>query len=181
MGFAPWLIVRGGGDQARLVQDLKTAVVGADAFAEVTSVRTTDQIVDEILFPRRLATAILAVSGLIGLALASIGLYGVVSYSVAERVREIGIRTTLGADRRDIAILIVKEGARVAAAGSLGGLVLAVIALVTTAKLIRNLPSGDVLTFVVVPVVLAAVVLLACYLPARRAARVDPARILRGL
>ena len=181
-GTARNLIVRGyGGDATALADPVKRAVIGADAFAEAYEARTMEQVVGEILYPRRLAAGILATAGLIGMALASIGLYGVVSFSVARRRREIGIRSTLGAGRRDILALILREGAVVAGVGCGAGLALGVLALRLTAGLIPDLPTVDVLAFVAVPAALVLVVLAACYVPARRAARVDPAEVLRSL
>lgn len=175
------LIARVQGDPQAAIQRLKRAVAGADVYAEVFRVQMMDQVVAEILYPRRLAAGILTVSGIIGLLLASVGLYGVVSYSVAQRVHEIGVRTALGADRRDIMQLVLREGAKVAAIGSAIGLIGANAAVRITARMFVALPAIDATTIVIVPVVLAAVVLLACYIPARRAARVDPMVALREL
>jgi hypothetical protein len=181
-GTARNLIVRGyGGEPAALIEGVKEAVVGADAFAEAYDVRTLPQLVAEILYPRRLAAGVLAAAGTIGLTLASIGLYGVVSFAVARRRREIGIRTTLGASRRDILGLILREGAVIAGVGCAAGVLLGIAALRLTAGLIPDLPAFDAVTFVLVPALLTLVVLAACYLPARRASRVDPAEVLRSL
>ena len=180
-GSALYLLVQGAGDRQALARDVKRAVVASDTYAEVYGVQAMTQVVDEILYPRRLAAGILATAGLIGLTLASIGLYGVVSFSVARRRREIGIRATLGASRRDILALILREGVVVAAIGCAAGLALGVLALRLTAGLIPDLPTVDVLAFVGVPAALTLVVLAACYIPARRAARVDPADVLRSL
>lgn len=179
-GNASHLVVRGVGDRSELVRQVKQAVVGADTFAEVTSVRTLEQAAGELLYPRRIAAGTLAGAGLVGLALASVGLYGVVSFSVSQRLRELGIRTTLGAGRRDIMLLVLKEGAMVAVIGCAIGFTLAVTALRFTVGLIPGLPLVDGVAFVVVPAILALVVLAACYLPARRAARVSPIEVLRG-
>jgi putative ABC transport system permease protein len=179
-GSASTLIVRGAGDQRTLIRDVKAAVVGADAFAEVSSVRTMDQMVGEILYPRRIAAAILAAAGLIGLLLACIGLYGVMSYSLAQRQREIGIRTSLGADRGDIVRLVLREAAAIVASATAAGFVIAIVALRATANLLPGTPAADAVSFVAVPVVLAAIIGAAAFVPARRACRVDPAQVLRG-
>jgi putative ABC transport system permease protein len=178
-GDAQYLVVRGAGDQDALIRDVKAAVVGVEPFAEVSQVRTMEQVVGEILYPRRLAAAMLVAGALIGLVLSCIGLYGVVSYSVAQRQREIGIRATLGAERRDIAALVLKEGVRVAAIGTTAGFVVAVLLLRVTAGMLPQLPTADIVSFIVVPLILAAMVVLACLVPAWRAARVDPAAVLR--
>jgi predicted permease len=175
------VIARVDGDMQPVVQNLKGAVTAADPFADVYSVRTMDQMVADILYPRRLAASILAVSGVIGLLLASVGLYGVVSYSVAQRVHEIGVRAALGAGRTDILRLVLREGAKVAAIGCALGFVGAYAAVKVTARMFVAVPAVDPLSVVAAPLILAAVVLLACYLPARRAAGVDPMVALREL
>jgi putative ABC transport system permease protein len=167
-------------DAVAVLQALKQAILGADALAEIYRVQTMEQIIAGILYPRRLAAAILGVSGLIGMFLAGLGLYGVIAYSVAQRVQEIGIRTALGADRRDVEWLVVREGARILVMGSIAGLALTYAALRLTARFV-TLPEMDAGTWIVVPAILAAVTLLACYLPARRAARLDPLVALRQL
>jgi putative ABC transport system permease protein len=179
-GFAPNLLVKGSGSQDQLIRDVKSAVLGADTFAEVSQVRTMDQVVAEILYPRRLAAAMLVAGALIGLVLSCIGLYGVVSYSVAQRVREIGIRATLGAESGDIVRLVLSEGVRVAGIGIAIGFAGAIVVLRTTAGMLPQLPQTDTVSFIVVPLILAAMVVIACLVPAWRAARVDPAAVLRA-
>ena len=123
----------------------------------------------------------LGCAGLIGLLLASVGIYGVVSYSVAQRTRELGVRRALGADRSDIIGLILREGTRVAVVGAALGLIAGYAAVRIVSSKLVSLPSFDVTTLIAAPALLAAVVLIACYLPARRAARVDPMVALRDL
>ena len=175
-----YLIARANGVSATLIRDLKDAVIGADAFAYVHGVQTMSQMVGEILYPRRVAAGILATAGFIGLVLACIGLYGVVAFAAAQRQRELGIRATLGATRRDLIGLVLKEGTTIMAIGTAAGLVLSVLALRLTAGVIPDLPTLDPVAFAVAPLTLVAVVLAACLIPARRAASIDPARVLRG-
>ena len=180
--WRPWggnVVVRGVGDSRSLIPAIKAAVAGADSFADVSRVRTFTQMAGEILYPRRIAAAILAVSGMIALLLATIGVYGVVSYSVAQRTGEIGVRMALGAERRDIVRLVLREGGTVAAIGSVAGLALGYAAIRITSSHYLALPELDIATILVMPLVLGAVVLLACYLPARRAGRVEPMDVLR--
>jgi putative ABC transport system permease protein len=167
-------------DRPSVIQDIKQAVLGADSLAEVYRVQTMEQMIAAILYPRRLAAAILGASGVIGMSLAVLGLYGVISYSVAQRVQEIGIRTALGADRRDVEMLVLREGLTILTVGTGLGLMLTYAALRVTARFV-TLPQLDAGTWVMVPLVLAVAILLACYVPARRAARLDPMAALRQL
>jgi putative ABC transport system permease protein len=154
------------------------AIVGADPLADVYRVQLMTQMVAEILYPRRLAAVILAVSGAVALFLATLGVYSVVSYSIAQRTGEIGVRMALGADRRDIAKLILREGRTVATIGTTVGLICGYAAIKATSSRLA-LPQMDIGTLIVTPLVLAAVILLACYVPARRAGLVSPMNILR--
>jgi predicted permease len=173
------LIVRSGTPSQ--LGSLRAAVADADPMGAVYRMRTIGQIVDDMLYPRRAAASILTVSGLVGLLLAAVGLYGIVSQAVAQRLREIAIRMTVGADRRDVFALVLREGALVTLVGAALGLPLALMALRVTANLVGEVPRFDWLVLIVVPTIVALVVLAACYLPARRAANADPAGILRGL
>src|SRR2546428_12555482 len=127
-----------------------------------------------------MAAGILAVSGFIGLLIASVGIYGVISYSVAQRVREIGIRAALGARRGDIMRLVIREGIGVACLGSVLGMALAYAVIRIVSRLFASVPALDSLTSISASLFLAAVILFACLIPARRATRVDPAEILKG-
>lgn len=174
------MLVRGRGDRGELMASVRKAILGADASAEIARVRTLDDMAGEILYPRRLAAGILAAAATIGLALACIGLYGIVSYSASQRTREFGIRTTLGATRHDIVRLVVRDGAIVLGAGISLGLVLGAIALRAAANVVRGLPTFDAAVFVAVPLALVLVALVACLSPALRASRIDPAQVIRG-
>jgi ABC-type antimicrobial peptide transport system permease subunit len=178
--FGETLIARGHGTDAQTILTLRNAVAQADPEMGVIQARMISDLVNERRYPRRLAAGLLGFSGLVALLLASVGLYGVVSYSVAQRIKELGIRAALGADRSDIARLVVKEGVRVAAVGSMLGFVLAYIGIRVTSHLVLPIPSMDAGTLIGAPLILAAVILAACYLPARRAARVDPMMVLRA-
>jgi predicted permease len=175
------LVVRARGDRATVIPLLKQVITGADALAEISNIQTTEQIVGEILYARRVGAAVLASAGLVGLMLAALGIYGLMSYSVAQRQRELGIRTSLGAAPRDLIRLILSDGARVMAIGGGIGLFLAAIVVRLSAGLAPGLPFVDMVAMVSVPAVLTIVILTACYLPARRASRVDPIDVLRGV
>lgn len=178
--WRPWaynLVVRGA--ETETIAKVRAAVGGIDPFTAASEVRPMKALVDELLYPRRLAATILGVSGFVGLGLACIGLYGVVSFSVSRRLRELGIRATLGARPGDLVRLILEEGGRMAAIGTVIGAAGGIAALRYTAHMADGIPTTDWLVFVLVPVVLTFVLLTACYFPARRAGRVDPVETLR--
>jgi putative ABC transport system permease protein len=129
--------------------------------------------------PVRLAATLLGAAGLLGIALAAIGLFGIVAQTVAQQTREIGIRMALGAERRDVLRMIVLRGLSLAGIGTAIGLVLAALSSRFAAAFIFGISAHDPLTFVLVPIVLAGIALAASYLPARRASRINPTDALR--
>jgi putative ABC transport system permease protein len=179
-GIPLTLVAWGGGDEARLVEQTRQAVVRGDPFAQVPRMQTMTQYVAEVLYPRRAAAWLLGVSGGVGLLLAAIGLYGVISYSVSRQVREIGIRSALGAERKQIMAVVLREGLAVFIVAAVPGLALSFIALRLTSAFVGHVPATDAVSLIVVPLMTAVVVLLASYLPARRAAQVDPMVALRA-
>jgi ABC-type antimicrobial peptide transport system permease subunit len=122
---------------------------------------------------------VVTVIGLFGLLLATMGLYGVIAYAVSRRTREIGIRIAIGADPQGVARLVLRQGMRLTLVGLLIGLLLALSFSRLLGSLLVGVSSRDPFVFVGVTLILAAVSLLACYIPARRAARVDPVLALR--
>jgi ABC-type antimicrobial peptide transport system permease subunit len=144
-------------------------------------VRSLTQVADEILFPGRAAVGVLFACGVAGLLLACVGIYGVISHSVAQRLQEIGIRATLGADRRDILTLVLREAIVMSIAGALPALGLALLALKLTANAVGAVPVFDPVAFGTVGAIGLGIILAASYLPARRASRLDPMTVLRGL
>jgi predicted permease len=175
------IAARGSRPAGELIQGLEAAVAAADPEALATGARRMTDGIEELLYPRRVAAMVLGLAGTIGLLLASSGLYGLISFSVAQRVREIGVRMALGADRSDVLRLIIREGLAVSGAGIALGFILTYGVIRIVSRFVVALPSMDLLTFCVVPTLLGAVILLACYIPALRAARVDPMAVLRGL
>ena len=174
-----FVLVRAPSDAHMLASAVKDAINRADARADVRRVQTMAQAIGEILYPRRAAAAVLAVSATIGLVLALLGVYSVVSYSVAQRTPEIGVRMALGASARDVIRLVLREGLVVAAAGSATGVVLAYAGVRLISAQYLPLPTVDVGTFFLMTALTNAVVLLACYIPARRASQVSPLDVLR--
>jgi predicted permease len=174
------VVARTVADEAGSRSDIRAAILGSDTTAEITQVKTMNQVLDEYLYPRRLGAAILVAAGVIGLVLAAVGLYGVVAYSAAQRLRELGIRSTLGAGPLDLIRLLVREAAVVAALGGAVGLGLSWVAVRATAGMYPDLPMVDTVSFIGAPAVLALVVLAACLIPARRAVASGPAHALRA-
>jgi predicted permease len=173
------LVVRAMGRPAQVIDRVKKAVAGSGDGAIVSRASPLTEAVAAVRYPRRFSAALLGVSGLAGMILMSVGVFGLMSYAVAQRVAEIGVRMVLGAQRRDVIRLIVLDGAGVVIAGIVSGFALAFAAIRYASHAIVPLPDADAVTFIVAPALLIGVVLLACYLPARRAARVDPLVVLR--
>jgi len=173
------LVVRAAADPQPLVAALRREVNSLDPDLPIQNLRTLREHVGAALEPARLGTLTLGAFSLLGLFLAAIGIYGVMSYSVTRRSHEIGVRMALGARRSDVLKLIVRQGATLTAAGAAIGLLLALAVARLLAKLLYGIGSTDPLTFAGVTLFLIAVALLACYLPARRATKVDPMTVLR--
>jgi predicted permease len=145
----------------------------------VFNVRTMEQIVDESMAPRRFSMMLLAIFAVVALVLASIGIYGMMSYSVAQRTREIGLRMTLGAQRSNVLRLVIGHGMKLALAGVVLGLIASLALTRTMKNLLFGVSATDPITFVAIAFLLALVALLACWVPARRATKVDPIVALR--
>jgi len=142
-------------------------------------VRTMDGVINDSLAARRFSMLLLAVFAAIALLLSSIGIFGVISYVVSQRTHEIGVRMALGAQRMDVLRLMVGGGMRLTLIGVGIGVVVALLATQLMRDMLFGVSATDPMTFAGVAVVLSCVALLACYLPARRAMRVDPMVALR--
>jgi len=173
------LMLRTAGDPTALVPSLRSELRNLNKDVPVFSVQTMTERIGGQLAADRMIAVLLSIFGGGALLLAAIGIYGVMGYSVAQRTHEIGIRIALGAERRDILKLIVRQGMVLVLIGAGLGLALALTATRVVKSLLFGVSATDPLTFASVVVVLIEVALLACYLPARRATKVDPLVALR--
>jgi putative ABC transport system permease protein len=177
---AMMLLVRTGGDPLALAGAAREAVRALDPALPLAELGTLDGLLSARLAQRRLTTVLAGLFSLVALLLALVGVYGVLSYAVAQSTREIGVRMALGAQLRDVIAMVFRRVARLLAGGLGLGMLGALLATRALASLLYGVGALDPLTFVAAPVLLAAVALLACWLPARRASRVDPAVALRA-
>jgi ABC-type antimicrobial peptide transport system permease subunit len=143
------------------------------------AVKTMDQHKTYALWAPNMAASFSLAFGVVAILLSAVGLYSVMAYVVSQRTREVGIRMALGANRSDVMKMITRQGMRLAAVGVGIGLLLALALAKVVSALLIGISGYDVTTFVVVPVLLTVVALVACYLPARRATKVDPLVALR--
>ena len=173
------LVVRTQRDPTEIARAIRAELNTLDKDQPIENVRTMTQLISSSLGQRRLSVQLLGGFASVALFLAAIGLYGVLAYNVTQRTQEIGIRMALGAEKSDVLSLVIGQGMRLVMAGVSAG----VIAALAFARVIRTLlyeiPPSDLITFTVAPLTLVAIALFACWLPARRAARVDPAVALR--
>ncbi len=173
------IFLRGNLDAAAIPNEVREQVQSVDPTLPVSSARTLNETVSASLAERRFSMEIVALFALTALLLAGLGIYGVISYIVSARTHEIGIRIALGAQRRNILRIVVRQGLAFAVAGAAVGLVGALIVSHLMAGLLYGVKPTDPLTFAGVAVLLVVVALFACYIPARRAMRVDPMVALR--
>ena len=173
------LIVRTAGDPAAILPVLKRLVAESAPAAPVYGMKTLEEHVAILLLPARLAAWLVGLFGFLALGLAALGLYGLISFAVAQRTREIGVRMALGAQPGDVLGLVVRQGMKLVASGMMLGLAAALSLTWIVQGLLHGVKPTDLLTFGSVVLILAGVALLACYLPARRAARTDPMEALR--
>jgi predicted permease len=166
-------------DPASITASVREAIHSIDADLPLAKVSTLNTLVDDSLSQPRFAMLLLASFGVLALLLASTGMYGVISYTVAQRTQEIGIRMALGAERHNVFGMVLSQGARLAGLGIALGLVAAFGITRLMASYLYGVQPTDPLTFGVVSLLLVGTALLACYLPARGATRVDPLVALR--
>lgn len=173
------LVVRSTTDPANLTAAVRKEVQALDKDQPVFNVRTMDEVFSEAMAPQRVAAHTFASFALIALLLAAIGIYAVIAFAVVQRTHEIGIRMALGAQRQDVLALVLRQGLRLTLIGLGSGLLSAVALTRLMSGLLYGVSATDVLTYVGVAFLLTLVALLACYIPARRATKVDPLVALR--
>ncbi|MGH9139803.1 MAG: ABC transporter permease [Vicinamibacterales bacterium] len=173
------LVVRTRTDPAVLAESIRRQVRAVDPNEPVFSVRTMAAVVDSAVAERRFTMLLLALFAMTALALSAIGIYGVMAYFVTQRTHEIGIRMALGATRRDVMGMVLSQGVRLTGAGVIAGVLGALVLTRAIAALLYGVSPRDPSTLMALSSLLTAVALLACYIPARRATRVDPIRALR--
>jgi putative ABC transport system permease protein len=173
------LVVRTKSDPLALAAEVRRQVTEVDPEQAVSNIATLDQVLFDSIASRRFSATLLGTLAGLGLLLASVGVYGVISYGVSERTREIGIRMALGAARGDVLSLVVGEGMKLLLLGVGAGAISSLLLTPVLSGLLFGVSPRDPVAFAASAVFLAAVALLACYVPARRASRIDPMVALR--
>jgi putative ABC transport system permease protein len=172
--------VRTSGDPLAALGSVRAAIRSVDPDMPLANVNTMEHLIAQSTGSRRFAMLLLGGFALLAMTLASIGLYGVMSYTVTQRARELGVRLALGADQREVLGLVLRQGLRLALTGVAIGLVAAFAVTRVMKNMLFNLSATDPLTFLMIALLLVAVALVASYLPALRATRVDPIEALRS-
>jgi putative ABC transport system permease protein len=173
------LVVKTAGDPLQVVAAVKSQIWAVDREQPIANIATMEEVISTSVAERRFNLLLFGSFAVCALLLAAVGIYGVISYTVAQRTHEIGVRMALGARRGDVLRLVVGQGMVLVAAGIGLGLVAALGLTRLMANLLFSVGATDPLTFAVIPLLLAGVALLACWIPARRATKVDPLVALR--
>jgi putative ABC transport system permease protein len=177
--FSKHLLIRTSAEPLSMASAVQSALRDVNPYAAVEHIKTFDQIRDDSLAGRRFAMQLLVGFSVVGCLLTVVGIYGVLSLSVAARRREIAIRTAIGADRRDIRTLILSDGLRLIAGGAGAGLAGALVFSRVLRSFLYEVETNDLATLTAVAMLFIGVALLACWAPTRRATRVDPMETLR--
>jgi predicted permease len=172
--------VRTSGDPGPIIATVRNQVQSLDRNLAITNVQTVEEVLNQGLWAPRVAAALLTLFGGLALILAAVGVYGVLSYSVNQQTREIGIRIALGATPTGVLRWVVAQGLRLAGAGVLIGVLAGLALMRYVASLLFGISTHDPQTFAAVAMVLGIVALLACYVPARRATKINPVVALRN-
>jgi putative ABC transport system permease protein len=179
LGQEAALVVRTGTDPASLVNAVRGAIAEVNREAPITRIRPMTQAVDDSMASSRFNMILMTIFAGVALVMASIGLYGVISYSVSQRTHEIGIRMALGAPRQSVLSLVLRNGMTLALIGVGFGVGAALGLTRLMASLLFGVSPTDPFTFIAIALLLIGVALLACFVPAHRATRVDPMIALR--
>jgi putative ABC transport system permease protein len=174
------VVARAGSQPERTLAAMRLEVQKLDPTLPIFDAKTLTEHMNIPLFPARMAAGALGSFGVLALVLAAVGIYGVMSYVVAGRTREIGLRMALGAQSSNVRRLILRQGMTLALIGSVIGLIIAFASTRLLKSVLYGVDAMDPMTFIIVTVLLGTVALLACLLPAHRATRVDPMVALRA-
>jgi putative ABC transport system permease protein len=177
--FGPVFVIRTTGDPQRLISSVRAKVRELDRDLPLAHVNTMEQLVAQSVAQRRFGMLLLGIFAGLAVLLAGVGIYGVMSYSVTQRTQEMGVRMALGAQAADVLKLVVRNGMKLTLTGVALGLVGAFVLTRLMARLLFEVSPTDLVTFAIVSVGLTSVALFACYIPARRATKVDPLIALR--
>jgi putative ABC transport system permease protein len=178
-GLSLTLVIRAAANPSSLAEAVRNEVRSVDPDMPVFGIRTMQEVMASTVVQRRFAMLLLGMFAFIALALSSVGIYGVISYSVGQRTHEIGVRMALGASSRDVLGLIMMQGMKLTLMGVAVGLAGAIAVTRFLAFLLFGITATDPITFAGITLLLSAVALVACYVPARRAMKVDPIIALR--
>jgi ABC-type antimicrobial peptide transport system permease subunit len=173
------VLVRFAGDPQAVTTAIRSSLRNMSSDQVMYEVQTMEEVIADTLAERRFSMIVLGVFAALALGLASMGIYGVISYLVGQRTREIGIRIALGAKRGDMLRMVLGEGMKMAVIGVGVGLIASLGLTRLMANMLFGVKATDPLTFAVLALILVAVALVACYVPARRAMQVDPIVALR--
>ena len=174
-----WVVVRTEGDPAALAPLVRQTLQSVDSSVAAALMSPLQDVVTTSVGPERVSMFLLGLFALIALFLASVGLYGVVAYSVSQRTQEIGVRMAIGAQGRDVMRMIVGGGMKLALIGVAIGIAGALALARVVSTMLYEVTPFDPISYTVTPVLLLVVAVLACYIPARRAMRIDPILALR--
>jgi ABC-type antimicrobial peptide transport system permease subunit len=173
------LAVRSSGTPSSLAPAIRRIIHSADREQPISDVQTLEEIVESKTAARTVQVRVLGIFAGIAFLLASVGIHGLLSFAVSQRVREIGVRMALGAATADILRMVLRNGVWVAAAGVLPGLALAYVAARSMQAILAGIDPGDTLTFLSAAGLCAVMTLLGCFLPALRAVKIDPMKAIR--
>jgi predicted permease len=179
-GSEMWVLARSAHEPGAMSATIRAIVADTDRSVPVSDVRTMDTVIADSLGGRRFTALVVGAFAMAALALGAIGIYGVMSYLVSQRTREMGVRLALGAPQRAVIRLVVSRAMGLAAVGAVVGIATALVATRSLGSLLYGVSATDPLTFTLVPLLFLVVAALASYGPARRAAGVDPVRALQA-